>query len=154
MAGIRREHHITVARSLVERYDTIYVEDLNVKGLARSALAKSVNDAGWSTFCHWLGVKAEEAARQVVKVAPAGTSKTCSFCGCVKEALPLSERIFHCDACGLTIDRDVNAAVNIKRAGTLAQGAAPAVGGRRRSAPSTKAAHRHGHARRVGSSSG
>ena len=134
VAGIRRERHITLARSLVARYDTICVEDLNIKGLARSALAKSVHDAGWSGFLHWLDVKAEETTRRVVKVNPAGTSKTCSRCGCVKEALSLAERVFHCNDCGLTIDRDVNAAINIKGTGLSPQGAARAVRRRRRSA--------------------
>ena len=154
VANIRREHHITVARNLVSRYDTIYVEDLNIKGLAAGMLAKSVNDAGWSRFLHWLACKAEEAGREVVKVPSAGTSKICSTCGAVKESMPLSERVFHCETCGFTIDRDVNAARNIKAAGMQPQGAAPLVKGRRRSATSTGARSGHAHRRAANPSPG
>lgn len=143
VAGIRREHHIAVARSLVARFDTIYAEALNIQGLARSALAKSVHDAGWGRFLHWLRCKAESAGREVVVVAPHGTSKTCSACGCVKDSLPLSERVFRCESCDFTIDRDVNAAINIKAAGIAAQGAAPLVKGRHRSAKPAKSGLLH-----------
>lgn len=81
-----------------------------------TALAKSVNDAAWSTFRHWLACKAEDAGRQVVEVNPRGTSQSCSSCGVVAvEKLSLSVRTFRC-GCGLTLDRDVNAARNIKGA--------------------------------------
>jgi putative transposase len=126
VANIRRESHITVARALVSRYDTIFVEELNVKGLARSALAKSVNDAAWGNFGHWLRVKAEEAAREVIEVDPRGTSQNCSRCGCVAvEKLSLAVRTFRCGECGFMIDRDVNAAVNIKGAGMALRREAP-----------------------------
>lgn len=141
VTGIRREHHIAFARSLVSRYDTICVEDLNIRGLARGMLSKSVGDAGWGGALTWLAVKAEEAARDIVRVPPPGTSKTCSRCGVVKEKMTLADRMFRCDGCGLTIDRDLNAAINIKAigiqlkaAGMQPQGAAPLVRGRRRSA--------------------
>ena len=135
VANVRREHHITVALSLVSRYDTIVMEDLNVRGLARSRLAKSVNDAAWGTFHHWLSCKAEEAGRTVVKVDPYGTSQACSSCGCVAaEKLSLAVRTFACAACGMSLDRDVNAARNIKGLGLAPQGAARAVRRRQRSA--------------------
>lgn len=135
VSNIRRENHIAVARSLVARYDTICVEDLNVKGLASGMLAKSVNDAAWGGFLHWLDAKAESAARRIVKVDPRGTSQTCSSCGCVLvEKLSLAVRTFRCPTCGLVLDRDVNAARNIKGLGLVPQGAARAVGRRLRSA--------------------
>ena len=65
---------------LVDAYQLIAVEDLNAKGMARGSFAKSVHDAGWTTFLNILGAKAEEAGRQVVKVNPAGTSQHC-LCG-------------------------------------------------------------------------
>ena len=131
VANVRREHHIRVAKSLVARYDVIYVEALNIKGLARSRLAKSVNDAAWGGFGHWLGVKAEEAARLVIEVNPAGTSQECSGCGTIvpKE---LSVRIHRCPHCGLTIDRDVNAGINIKRFGSSLRRGTPVVVGSQR----------------------
>ncbi len=135
VANIRRESHITIARSLVSRYDTIIVEDLNVKSLARGMLAKSVNDAAWSGFRHWLACKAEEAGRQVMEVDPRGTSQSCSSCGVVaNEKLSLAVRTFRCTSCGLVLDRDVNAARNILGLGLAPQGAALLVRGRRRSA--------------------
>lgn len=144
VANTRREHHIAVARSLVARYDTICVEDLNVRGLARSVLAKSVNDAAWSRFRHWLDCKAEDAGKRVVGVDPRGTSQNCSRCGCVGEHKSLAVRVHRCIDCGLTIDRDVNAAINIYGLGMSLRGAAPLAKGRQRSAKSTGA--RSGHA--------
>ena len=153
VANIRREQHIVVARSLVARYDTIYVEDLNIKGLAAGMFAKSVNDAAWGRFQHWLDCKAEEAGRRVVEVDPRGTSQTCSRCGCVGEHKSLAVRVHRCADCGLEIDRDVNAAVNVKSLGMSEQGGARAVGRPRRSAKCAKANHRAGHASRIGVSS-
>lgn len=132
VANQRRERHITIARALVARYDRIVVENLNVKGLARSALAKSVSDAGWASFVWWLHVKAEEAGREVVAVNPAGTSQECPACSNVV-AKTLSERTHRCD-CGLTCDRDVAAARVILGRGQRPQGAASPVRGRQRSA--------------------
>lgn len=139
VAAIRREQHISVARSLVATYGRIYVEGLNIKGLARGMLAKAVNDAAWGNLLHWLRCKAESAGREVVEVDPRGTSQTCPRCGLVKKKL-LSERVHRCD-CGLVLDRDVAAAQVIKGLGHSLRGAAPAVGGRRRSAKYTKTPH-------------
>ena len=116
VANIRRENHIKVARSMVSKYDTIYIEALNIKALSRSRLSKSINDAAWSNFKHWLSCKAEEAGRVVVEVDPRFTSQTCSGCGRV-EKKTLGIRVHECE-CGLTLDRDINAAINIKRLGS------------------------------------
>lgn len=130
-AQVRRQHHIDVANTLVVRYDTIYVEALNVHGLARGMLAKSVNDAGWGGFLHWLRVKAESAGREVIEVNPAGTSQTCSECGCeVRKGL--SVRVHRCPHCGYVADRDVNAARNILSAGRALRREAVAAGTPRR----------------------
>ena len=112
----------------------IYVENLNIKGLARGMLSRSVHDAGWGGFLHWLRVKAESAGREVVEVDPRGTSQTCPDCGTVKPKA-LSERVHRC-GCGLTCDRDVAAARVILGLGTSLRGAAPLVRGRQRSAKS------------------
>lgn len=121
VADARRDFHFKAARRLVERYDLIAVEDLNVRALARSKLAKSVSDAGWGQFLHALATKAEEAARDLVVVDCRGTSQECSGCGTVVPK-GLSVRTHSCD-CGLTLDRDVNAARNIlARAGPSASG--------------------------------
>ena len=86
----------------------IAIEKLNVRGLARSALARSVNDAAWGQFIQILSDKAASAGRKVVKVDPRGTSQTCPECGVI-EAKKLSERVHSCP-CGFTTDRDVAAA--------------------------------------------
>jgi len=135
VAARRRERSILLARALVAKYDRIYVENLNVRGLASGMLAKSVNDAAWGDFLHWLRVKAEEAGRKVVEVDPRGTSQICSGCGSVVKKT-LADREHRCPNCGLVLDRDVNAAINILTAGRAVRGAAPLTRGRRRSAKS------------------
>ena len=132
VAAVRREGHIGVAKKLVAKYDTIVVEGLNIQGLAAGMLAKSIHDAGWASFLHWLACKAEEAGRQVVQVNPSGTSQTCPACGRV-ESKGLEQRMHRCP-CGLVLDRDVAAAQVILGLGTSLRGAAPPVRGRRRSA--------------------
>jgi putative transposase len=127
LTNVRREHHIKVAKSLVSNYDVIYVEALNIKGLARGMLAKSVNDAAWGNFLIWLRTKAEEAGREVIEVNPAYTSKTCSKCGHVEELLTLVDRSFECGCCAFVEDRDINAAINIKRLGSSRRRDASAV---------------------------
>lgn len=119
----RRDFHHKTARSLVERHDRIVVEDLNVKGLARGMLAKSVHDAGWGQFLTILATKAEDAGREVVRVNPSGTSQQCSACGATV-AKSLAVRVHRCP-CGYTDDRDVNAARNILRLGQSLRGVAP-----------------------------
>lgn len=103
-------HH--AANKLVKDHDLIAVEDLNVKGLARTRLAKSIQDAGWSAFMDMLTYKAASAGASVVKVPPAFTSQDCSGCG-NRVKKPLSQREHVCPACELVLDRDHNAALNI-----------------------------------------
>jgi putative transposase len=132
VAAQRRERSIVLARALVARYGTVIVEKLNVKGLARSALARSVNDAAWGGFLWWLHVKAEEAGREVVEIDPYGTSQECPACGQVV-AKTLAQRIHRCD-CGLVCDRDVASAKVILGRGLRLRGGAVPVRTRRRSA--------------------
>ena len=132
---VRRQHAILVARALTQKHDTIYVEALNLRGLAQGMLAKQVLDAGWGIFLHWLHVKAEEAGREVVEVNPAGTSQVCSACGC-EVPKDLAIRVHDCPRCGHIADRDVNAAQNIKRLGKSLRGGAAAVRAPQQSAKS------------------
>lgn len=120
VANQRRDFHHKIARSLVNRFDLIAVEDLNVKGLAGGMLAKSVHDAGWGQFLQLLSEKAESAARVVIAVNPAGTSQRCSACGSVVRKT-LAQR-WHSCPCGLEMDRDHNAALNILGAGMALAG--------------------------------
>ena len=114
-ANVRRDHAHKTARSLIERYDTICVENLNVRGLAKGMLARDCNDQGWAGFIGLLHEKAEEAARDIVQVDATNTSQDCSACG-RRVPKALSVRVHAC-VCGLVLDRDVNAARNIHARG-------------------------------------
>lgn len=105
------------ARKLVNRFSIIAVEDLNVVDMmGNHRLAKSIADVAWSQFAQILVAKAEEAGRRIVRVDPRDTSKACSRCGQLVEK-SLSERVHVCPLCGLSLDRDVNAAINILQRG-------------------------------------
>jgi putative transposase len=109
----RKDFHFKTANNLLKKYDVIAVEDLNVKGLARTRLAKSILDAGWSSFLSILTNKAENAGLLVIPVKASGTSQDCSNCG-VKVPKKLHVRWHDCPNCGCSLDRDHNAAINIK----------------------------------------
>ncbi len=105
------------SRQIVDRFGVICVEDLHVNRMVHNhCLAKSIQDAAWSGFFARLSSKAEEAGRQFIKVNPAYTSQDCSRCH-HRQKMPLSERVYHCPCCLLAIDRDLNAALNIKAVG-------------------------------------
>jgi putative transposase len=111
----RRDFHHQTARWLVERYSVIFVEDLNIKSLARGMLAKSVSDAGWAQFLQILTCKAAEAGSMVFGVNPSGTSQTCT-CG-APVPKTLSQRWHECLACGLSLARDHVSALLVLRLG-------------------------------------
>lgn len=144
----RRDFHHKTSLSLVGSHGMIVVEELQTANMvrrpkpvlgvteegqevylpngatAKSGLNKSISDAGWGQFLSFLTYKAEEAGCRVVKVNPAGTSQACSGCGvlCPKG---LEKRWHSCTHCGLSIQRDVNAARNIlARAGQALQASA------------------------------
>ena len=111
--ALRRSNHLHQASArLVRDYEVIAIEALNVKGLARSALAKDVHDASWAKFISMLRYKAEWAGARLVEVDPHNTSQDCSGCG-MEVPKELGERSHECPHCGLSIDRDLNAARNI-----------------------------------------
>lgn len=112
--GNRRHNFVhQTARRLVNRYGLIAIEKLNIKGMVQNGrLAKSIQDVAWSSFRRVLSEKAVSAGRQVVEVNPAYTSQDCSGCG-YRAKKKLSERWHFCPMCGLSLDRDINAAVNI-----------------------------------------
>lgn len=112
VADKRKDFHFKTASLLLKKYDVIAHEDLNVKGLARTRLAKSVHDAGWSSFLSILQAKAEKAGLLTIAVKASGTTQDCSSCG-VKVPKKLHERWHDC-LCGCSLDRDHNAAINIR----------------------------------------
>jgi len=101
-----------VSADLVRRFDLIAIEDLNIKGLAQSRLAKSIHDAAWGRLRFMLAYKAECAGGQLVAVDARYTSQDCSRCG-ERVSKSLSERVHSCQSCGLVLGRDHNAALNI-----------------------------------------
>ncbi|MFF8381788.1 RNA-guided endonuclease InsQ/TnpB family protein [Streptomyces sp. NPDC015661] len=118
VADQRRDWLHKLSTTLIRDNQAIYVEDLAVKGLARTRLAKSVHDAGWSQFVAMLEYKAARHGRYFGKTGRfEPTSQVCSACG-VKDGLkPLNIREWTCQECGTVHDRDVNAARNILAAG-------------------------------------
>ncbi len=108
----RKDFHYNVSHKLVKNYDLIAVEDLNIRGLARTKLAKSILDAAWGKFITILESVAVKCGVRVVKVNPHGTSQNCSSCG-TKVPKTLSIRTHECPKCRCVLDRDENAAINI-----------------------------------------
>jgi putative transposase len=112
------------SRKIINHNGLVAVEDLRINNLNKNhRLAKSIMDAAWSSFFDQLCAKAGEAGRTFVKVNPAYTSQTCSSCGYRQVTkLTLAERIFACPSCQLQLDRDLNAALNIKALGLQSVG--------------------------------
>ncbi|MBL3669709.1 transposase [Streptomyces sp. M2CJ-2] len=118
VADARRDFHHQLSTKVIRENQTVAVEDLAVSGLARTRLARSVHDAGWSRFVHLLEYKAARYGRVLVKVGRfEPTSQVCSACGHRDGPKPLHVREWTCTACGTVHDRDHNAAINIKAAG-------------------------------------
>ena len=116
VADTRKDFHFKTAKKLLSKYDVVVVEKLNIKGLSRTRLAKSVHDAGWGQFLSILSNKAENAGLKVIPVNPHGTSQECSICG-HKVKKPLSQRMHNCPVCHVSLCRDLNAAIIIKNRG-------------------------------------
>ena len=137
----RLDHAHKTALTLIRDYDVIAHEDLQVANMtrrpkprpaedgtfalngaaAKSGLNKSILDAGWGVFLSVLASKAESAGRVVVQVNPRHTSQRCAGCGHVAAGNRVSQAVFRCLACGHSAHADVNAAINILRAGLVLQ---------------------------------
>jgi len=120
----REDFFDKVSTAIAKRYDTIIIEDLNVRGMMQNHhIAKSIGDASFYAFKQKLLWKADKYGKNVVEIGRfEPSSKLCSRCGHLKRDLKLSDRVYHCDACGLTIDRDLNAAINIRKMGLIKVG--------------------------------
>jgi putative transposase len=128
--GRKREiFHYNVAHQLVKKYDLIVAEDLNIKGLARTGLAKSIYDVAWGKFLTIMEAVALRGGVHFVKVSPHNTTVNCSRCG-TKVPKTLSVRLHECPKCNLEMDRDENAAINILNIGLTAVGLTVAACGR------------------------
>lgn len=113
VANQRKDFHYRTAKKLLNEGKNIGHEALNIKGIARSRMAKSTHDAGWGQFLQILKVKAESAGLMTIAVNPNGTTQNCSGCG-QKVPKDIQDRWHSCPHCGLELDRDHNAAINIK----------------------------------------
>ena len=120
VADVRADAIYKATAMIASKYSVVCVEDLNVAGMVKNRhLARSVSDAALGEFRRQLEYKTARSGavlRVVDRWYP--SSKTCSNCGVVKAKLSLSERTFNCDTCGLSLDRDLNAAINIRVAGS------------------------------------
>ena len=114
----RLDHAHKPALRLLRHNPAVYAEDLCVSGLARTRLARSVHDAGWSQFLRLIEEKAAQYGRTFARIGRfEPTSQVCSACGVKDGPKPLSVREWTCGACGTVHDRDVNAARNVLAAG-------------------------------------
>ena len=116
IANQRANYHWQLSWRLCRQYDTMVFEDLNLEGMRR-LWGRKVSDLGFAAFLRKLEWVARKAGKQVVYIDRfEPTTKMCSSCGHIQD-MPLHERVFRCGKCDLVLDRDHNAALNIKRAG-------------------------------------
>ena len=116
----QKEHYYhQITNELLSDNQTIVMETLNVKGMMEEKkLSRNISDASWGLLTQMLEYKCKWYGRELIKINRwFPSSKTCSNCGNIKETLLLSERVYNCDNCGLKIDRDLNASLNIKQTG-------------------------------------
>ncbi len=131
VANVREDHQHKLSAKLVKENKLIAIEDLSIQrmlstkqeGKDKQTLHSNITDSAWFAFRQKLEYKASRAGVRVVVVDPRNTSKTCSECKHVKKVLALEERVFHCEACGFQMDRDLNASHNILRLGLSLAGA-------------------------------
>ena len=115
----RNDYQHKISRELANNFNTICLETLNVKNMVKNKkLSKAISSVSWSSFITKLDYKIAENQGCLIKIDRFyPSSKTCSNCGNVKDKLLLSERTYHCSECGFTIDRDLNASINILNTG-------------------------------------
>jgi len=114
IAQIRKDWQHKTTTAIAKRFSHVGLEDLNVKGMMENhCLSRAISDIGFGEIRRQLSYK---VAKVVVISRWLPSTKTCSNCGCMKDTISLSERVYHCDHCGFEIDRDLNAAINIHTA--------------------------------------
>ena len=123
VANQREDFARKLAKCVVTSNDVVVFENLHIAAMVKGFLAKSIHDVGWGMFLKWVRYYCDKFKKQLILVDPANTSQACCDCGCLPtEKITLAVRTYHCEHCGLVIDRDVNAAINIlKRALLLVQ---------------------------------
>jgi putative transposase len=125
IAHRRKDFAHQVSRQLVNQFGIIIFEDLNITRMLKNhCLAKSIADAAWNQLATYTRYKAEEAGCSSIEIDPRGTSQRCSRCMTVVKK-DLSVRVHQCPVCGLELDRDLNAALNILAVGLHSLGIPP-----------------------------
>jgi len=124
LRNMREDFLDKVSTAIAKRYDTIIMEDLNVQGMMRNHhVSKSLSDVSFYAFRLKLEWKATKYGKNLILIGRFDpSSKLCSNCGNIKHDLRLSDRIYHCEVCGLIIDRDYNASKNIRKIGLIKVG--------------------------------
>lgn len=146
LANARGDFQHNLSRQLIDENQAVVVETLKVKNMMKNRkLAKHIADASWFSLIQKLEYKAKVQGKHLVKIDQwYASSKTCSCCGYKMDSLPLSVRNWACPACSVELDRDVNAAINIRQQGIIklrAEGlSVPANGGLRKSSHALVAA--------------
>ena len=120
VANQREDFARKLAKCVVMSNDVVVFENLNIAALAKGFLSKSIHDVGWGLFLRWVKHYCEKFGKQLILVNPADTTQACCACGCLpSEKILLNVRTYHCEHCGLTLDRDMNAAINILKKALL-----------------------------------
>ncbi len=112
----RSDYLHKVSDAITKQYNTVCIEDLKIKNMVKNKhLARSISDAGWGMFGTYLKYKCEWRGKNLIEIGTfEPSSKTCSVCGGKNADLQLSDREWECTQCGAKLDRDLNAAINIK----------------------------------------
>lgn len=116
VANQRKDFLHKVSTQLIKNHDSIAIEDLNIAGMVKNhCLAQSITDASWYTFVTTLEYKANWYGKNILRIGRFDpSSKTCSCCGSINKELTLQDREWTCKSCGSLLNRDINAAINIK----------------------------------------
>lgn len=116
VANQRKDFLQKTSSTLIRENQSLAIEDLNIKGMVKNhKLAQSISDAGWGMFVTMLNYKAEWYGKNIITIGRFDpSSKTCSVCGGIKKDLELKDREWTCSVCGSVLNRDLNAAINIK----------------------------------------
>jgi len=121
ITNIRKDTLHKLTSRLVEEFDVIVIEDLNIKGMIKNRkLSRAIADVGWGELKRQVKYKTKLAGTILI-IAPRffPSSKLCSRCWTKKTDLKLSDRVYNCESCGLVIDRDENAALNLELYGKM-----------------------------------
>ena len=134
MARKRSHERHLIANALLDKYQTIFIDDLDVQGMIsslsraqrhqqhRRALNRAVYTQGWNEFARILDYKAAERGNTIVRVDPANISRICPKCDTLRNSPPPRGRVFRCGVCGYTDDVDVVAARNVLKRGLACAG--------------------------------